>query len=319
MNNISKAVVTGGAGFIGSHIVEELLRLGIETFVIDDFSTGSIQNLQKHLDEPLLHIISGDARNIDSLLGNVQNIDVVFHEAAIVSVPRSINEPKVVHDVNVNMTLDVMDYCVKHNVGRFVFASSAAVYGIVEGSANEELYCKPISPYGASKLCIENYLISYNHSFGLKFVALRYFNVYGPRQRMNDYSGVITVFTNQLLSKQTPVIDGDGKQVRDFISVCDIVKANILAMTSQKMIGGIFNVATGNSTSILELFHILKEITGNSQMKPKFGPARPGDVKMGLSDVSKIKNDIDFKNDIEIATGLKGVVDYLSKRMLVEH
>ncbi|MGI0058882.1 MAG: NAD-dependent epimerase/dehydratase family protein, partial [Nitrosotalea sp.] len=177
MKKISKALVTGGAGFIGSHIVDELLSREIETYVIDDLSTGSLVNLQNHEHNKLLHVIIDDARKINHLLSEVTDIDVVFHEAAIASVPRSVSNPMLVHDVNVNTTLEIMNFCIKKGVKRFVFASTAAVYGTIKDKrASEEMLCKPISPYGASKLSIENYLNAYNASYGLETVALRYFN-----------------------------------------------------------------------------------------------------------------------------------------------
>ncbi|HXW02229.1 MAG TPA: NAD-dependent epimerase/dehydratase family protein, partial [Candidatus Nitrosotenuis sp.] len=233
MKKISKALVTGGAGFIGSHIVDELLSRGIETIVIDDLSTGTLENLSEHRKNKLLHIIIGDARKAHELLRNVEGIDVVFHEAAIASVPRSVSEPMVVHDVNVNMSLELMNFCLRKDIKKFVFASSAAVYGVLQTKASEDLVCKPFSPYGASKLCVENYLNAYYQTYGLENVNLRYFNVYGPRQKLNDYSGVITVFINTLLRRQTPTIHGDGSQVRDFVFIKDIVNANMLSMDSQ--------------------------------------------------------------------------------------
>lgn len=320
MNRVSKAVVTGGAGFIGSHIVDELLKREIETIVIDNFSTGSIENLNQNLDNKLLHVIDGDARDIDYLLRDPEDIDVVFHEAAIASVVRSITEPLVVHDVNVNMTLKVMNFCVKNKVSRFVFASSAAVYGkIGDSKASEKMVCQPISPYGASKLSIENYLYSYYHSFGLPFVALRYFNVYGPRQKLNEYSGVITIFANQLLAGKQPTIFGDGNQVRDFVHVRDIVKANMLAMESDYATGNVFNVASGSSTSVLELFKTIREITKRHDIEPTFKPLRPGEVKIGLSDIQKIKRALDFEANYPKKEGLDEVVQFIKKKSIIDN
>lgn len=320
MNRISKAVVTGGAGFIGSHIVDELLKRKIETVVIDDFSTGSIENLNHNLDNELLHVIRSDARDIAHLLKDIKDIDVIFHEAAIASVFRSITEPMVVHDVNVNMTLKIMNFCVENKIDRFIFASSAAVYGKVDDSkASENMVCQPISPYGASKLSIENYLNSYYHSFGLPFVALRYFNVYGPRQKLNDYSGVITIFANQLLFNEQPTIFGDGHQVRDFVHVSDIVKANMIAMESNKAVGKTFNVASGSSTSVLELFNILREITQRYNIEPKFKPQRPGEVKTGLSDIKKIKQALNFEANFPKKKGLSEVVQFIKKKITIDN
>ena len=314
--NINRVVVTGGAGFIGSHIVDSLLSRGIETFVIDNLSTGSLDNLAHHNDNKLLHVIIHDAKDIAKLLSNIDDIDVVFHEAAIANVLRSVTEPMVVHDVNVNMSLEVMNFCVKKNVKRLVFASSAAVYGIIKnGPAKESNVCKPYSPYGATKLAVEDYLSAFYQTYGLETVALRYFNVYGARQKLNDYSGVITIFTNQLLKGQSPTIFGDGMQTRDFISVKEIVKANLLAMESKNAAGEVFNVATGSPIDILELLNTLKSITKTQHIQHNFAPPRSGDVKFGLASIDKIKSYLGFTPKTLISDGLVDVTEFLKSKM----
>jgi UDP-glucose 4-epimerase len=312
MRNVSKALVTGGAGFIGSHIVDELTARGIETYVIDNLSTGSLDNLSRHKEDGLVHTILGDAREAESLLKGV-GIDVVFHEAAIASVPKSVSHPILVHDVNVNMTLNILNYCVKAGVKRLVFASSAAVYGVIEGKAVEDMACKPNSPYGASKLAVEDYLHAYHHSYGLETVGLRYFNVYGRRQRYSDYSGVITVFANKILAGERPTIFGDGAQVRDFVHVEDIVQANLLAMESQVAVGESFNVASGRATSIMELFNILRELIGAAGLENVFAPNRPGDMKLGLASIDKIKAALGYSPKVAMQQGLVEVIESLSK------
>ncbi|SRR5579875_648038 len=316
MKNGSVAVVTGGAGFIGSHIADELVRRGIETYVIDDLSTGSLDNLRQHAGNDLLHFVRGDARNIEKLLTGLEAIDVVFHEAAIASVPRSVSEPMVVHDANVNMSLEVMNFCVKKKIRRLVFASSAAVYGVIkDGPASEDHPCKPYSPYGASKIAVEHYLSAYYHTYGLETAALRYFNVFGPRQVLNDYSGVITIFINQLLKKETPTIFGDGLQTRDFVHVNDIVQANMLCMESEKAKGDVFNVATGKPISILDLLLVLKSVTKNDELPHRFGPIRSGDVKFGTASVEKIKKVLGFAPRVDISNGLAGLVEYIKSNL----
>lgn len=319
MKKISKAIVTGGAGFIGSHIVDNLISKEIETYVIDDLSTGSLANLQNHKQNKLLHVIVDDARKIGNLLSEVTDIDVVFHEAAIASVPKSVSHPMLVHDVNVNTTLEIMNFCIKKGIKRFVFASTAAVYGTIKDKrASEEMLCKPISPYGASKLSVENYLDAYRASYGLETVALRYFNVYGPRQIMNDYSGVITIFTNQLLRREAPTVHGDGQQTRDFVHVKDVVQANLLAMESQNAVGGIFNVATGNSITILRLLEILKSITKTEEILHKFGSTREGDIRFGLASIDRITS-LGYAPKISADKGLVDVVEYLrTKNQLLQ-
>jgi len=305
-----RALVTGGAGFIGSHIVDELLTRGIETYVIDNLSTGSLDNLVQHRNNNLLHFMAGDARGAETLLQNT-NIDVVFHEAAIASVPKSVSHPMLVHDVNVNMTLQLMNYCVKAGVKRFIFASSAAVYGILKSKATEEMACRPNSPYGAGKLAIEDYLHAYKRTYGLDTVMLRYFNVYGPRQRYSDYSGVITIFISKLLNGEGPIIFGDGLQVRDFVHVDDIVQANMLAMESANATGEMFNVASGRATSILELVEIVKELVGAINIKHQFAPPRQGDMKLGLASIDKIIRTLGYDPRVQMQHGLKGLIESL--------
>ncbi len=314
MTKISKVVVTGGAGFIGSHLVDELISREIEVYVIDDLSTGSLENLSRHKQNPLLHVLVHDARKINELLSDINDIDTVFHEAAVASVPKSITHPMLVHDVNVNTTLEILNFCVKKGIKRFVFASTGAVYGTTNQEVIEDMMCKPISPYGASKLSVENYLDAYGAAYGLETVTLRYLNVYGPRQIMNDYSGVITIFTNTLLRGETPTINGDGQQTRDFIHVKDVVQANVLAMQSKNAVGQRFNVATGRSITILKLFEILKTITKATNRKPNFGPPRKGDRKFGAANTEKIKNNLGFAPKISIEKGLEGVVEYFGAR-----
>jgi UDP-glucose 4-epimerase len=309
---ITRALVTGGAGFIGSHIVDELVARGIETYVIDNLSTGTLDNLEQHRGSSLLHFVAGDAREAEALLHDT-NIDVVFHEAAIASVPRSVSHPMLVHDVNVNMTLHLLNYCVKAGVKRFVFASSAAVYGILEGRATEDMACRPNSPYGAGKLAVEDYLHAYRRTYGLETVMLRYFNVYGTRQRFSDYSGVITIFINKLLDGDRPVIFGDGLQVRDFVHVDDIVQANMLAMESANAVGEMFNVASGRATSILELVKTVKELVGAADIEHQFAPQRPGDTKLGLASIDKIRAVLGYDAKVQMQQGLKGVIESISK------
>lgn len=318
MTDPKKVLVTGGAGFIGSHIVDELLKRKIETYVIDDLSTGSIENLKHHDGNELLHVTIGDAKNIGKVMEGISGIDVVFHEAAIASITRSITEPMVVHDVNVNMSLEIMNFCVEHKIPRLVFASSAAVYGILKGKASEQQVCRPYSPYGATKLAVEDYLSAYYHTYGLETVALRYFNVFGARQKLNDYSGVITIFVNQLMNRQIPTIFGDGLQTRDFIHVKDIVQANMLAMQSKNAAGEMFNVATGRATSILDLLMTVKSVTGTMDVEHKFGPPRPGDVKFGLANAQKIVDSIGFAPKITLSEGLSDVVQHIRSKLAPE-
>lgn len=316
---VSRAVVSGGAGFIGSHIVDELIRRRVETYVIDDLSSGRLENLRQHEGSDLLHILVGDGRSIDRLLAGVEKIDILFHEAAIANVLKSVREPMVVHDVNVNMTLEMMNFCLEKKIRRFVFASSAAVYGAVGNvRANEDMVCAPSSPYGASKLAVENYLHAYNKTYGLEPVMLRYFNVYGPRQAMSDYSGVITLFINAMLRREPVTIFGDGRQMRDFVNVRDIVQANMLAMDSEAAVGQVFNVASGQSTSILELLDTLKSMAEARELQHNFAPPRPGDVRFGLSSIEKIESILRYRRSVAIDRGLAELLRHTAAKLEIQ-
>jgi len=285
--------------------------MGIETFVIDNFSTGSMENLRAIKSNPNLHIIHGEVTSSLLAIPKTKKIDVVFHEAAIASVPASVSDPAFVHNVNVNMTLDLMNYCVQRGIKRFVFASSAAVYGAQDGEVFETVVCRPASPYGAGKLAVEDYLHAYRTSFGLEPVMLRYFNIYGPRQRLGDYSGVITIFIQNLLNNIPPTIQGDGLQTRDFVNVKDIVQANILAMASDAAIGQVLNVASGSSTTVLQIAEVLKEVTGRLDLEIKYAPARVGDVRNGRANIEKIRSVLGYSPAVSLEEGLRAVVNYL--------
>ncbi len=224
-----------------------------------------------------------------------------------------------VHDVNVTSSLEVMNFCVERGVRRFIFASSAAVYGALgERVASEEMLCSPSSPYGASKLAVEGYMNSYNTTYGIETVALRYFNVYGPRQKMNDYSGVITVFANTLLAQRNPVIYGDGLQTRDFVYVKDIARANMLAAEAECANGRVFNVASGSCTTVLQLADCMKDLANAPAAEPTFAPPRRGDVRSGSASIARIRDLLGFAPSVALKDGLKELVNQLApERALV--
>ncbi len=293
--------------------MEALVRRGFEVWVVDDLSTGYSSNIEG----TGATLLRADVRRIMDVEGLPGGLDVVFHEAAIASVPLSVEDPMTVHDVNVNAALQVMNLCVERHVRRFVFASSAAVYGSVANPpAKESDYCAPGSPYGASKLSVENYMHAYHNSYALETVALRYFNVYGPRQRADDgYSGVISLFTRQLLSSVRPKVFGDGMQTRDFVHVTDVAQANLLAMESEDAAGDVFNVASGRSVSVLRLLNVLARLTGKEGIEPEFAPARRGDTRMGTASIEKVRGILGYSPSVELDEGLSSVVEHLKTKL----
>ncbi|MDQ6724061.1 MAG: NAD-dependent epimerase/dehydratase family protein [Thermoproteota archaeon] len=311
MKSINCALVTGGAGFIGSHIVDSLLDRGIETYVIDDLSTGNLNNLSKNKNNKLLQIKIGDISNIAQILKNVKDIDVVFHEAAIASVAKSVQDPKSVFKTNVSSSMEVLDFCVNTKVKKLIFASSSAVYGDVKANIlHEDMVCNPTSPYGSSKLAVEKYLHSYWKTYGLECVSLRYFNVFGSRQSNNPYSGVITIFVNRILKNLSPIIFGDGLQTRDFINIDDIIKANILSMMSKNATGEVFNIGTGNGTTVIDLINILSRLMGNGKIKHEFFKSRIGDIQASISSIIKANKLMDFHPQVTIENGLKQFTEW---------
>lgn len=295
-------VVTGGAGFIGSHIAEELKDEN-EVVVIDNLYTGKEENVPEGVS-----LVRADIRDYEAIAELISSADYVFHEAAQVSVVESVENPVFTEEVNVLGTLNILRALLEGH-GKIVFASSAAVYGDNPNLPLKEIERpKPLSPYGVSKLSAEHYLRVFHELYGIPVVSLRYFNVFGPRQGANQYAGVISIFINRALKGEPLVIFGDGKQTRDFIYVKDVVRANILAAESSRADGGVFNVATGKSTSIIELAMKVIGITGSSS-SVLFEKPRPGDIKHSLADISEIKR-LGFEPEWSLEEGLKKTVEW---------
>jgi nucleoside-diphosphate-sugar epimerase len=310
MRSLSKILVTGGAGFIGSHLVDRLLSEEFEVTVLDDFSTGRVQNISHHKNARDFHVVHGDIRDAEVVKNAVEDVDAVFHEAALVDVALSTEEPFLFNDVNVVGTLNLLKVCADSGIRRFVFASSAAVYGDSEpAKKSEDMLPRPISPYGVTKLAAENYVRVFGDLYGLETVSLRCFNVYGRRQGFgSSYSGVITAFLSRLLNNQAPVIHGDGKQTRDFVNVGDVVSAKILALKSKNAVGEIFNIASGKAITIGDLAEILQRITDKEHLKPIFAEPRIGDIKHCLADISKAERLLGFHPEVKISDGLLRLV-----------
>jgi len=311
MRGLSKVLVTGGAGFVGSHLVDGLLAEGFEVWVLDDFSAGRMENVSCHNGVREFHLVRGDVRDFGLVEKLVDGVDAVFHEAALVDVALSIENPVLFNEVNVVGTLNVLRACLGSDVRRFVFASSAAVYGDSKPAMREDMVPEPISPYGVSKLAAESYVQVFNELYGLETVCLRYFNVYGPRQGFaSSYSGVITAFISRLLNGEPPVIHGDGKQSRDFVHVDDVVSANMLALESKNAIGGVFNIASDTAVSVCELAKILQRITNTERLKPVFTEQRKGDIRNCLGDISKAGEVLGFRPKIGLEDGLSRLVEW---------
>ncbi len=296
-------LVTGGAGFIGSHLVRALLARGDSVRVLDNFSTGRVENLAGV--DGLLDIREGDVRDLSCVAEVVRGVETIFHHAAFISVIRSMEEPQTCFDVNVKGTLNLLEAAREASVKQVVLASSAAVYGESQDlPLREETALRVLSPYAASKLTNETYAGLYTRALCLPVVSLRYFNVYGPRQSSeSDYAAVVPIFIRHLLDKQPPTIYGDGHQKRDFINVSDVVRANILAAESPQAAGKIFNICTGQGISLLDLIETLSEIILDGPV-PLFAPPRAGDIYISLGDPTHAAQALGFRAQVSLAEGL---------------
>jgi UDP-glucose 4-epimerase len=302
--------VTGGCGFIGSHIVDAFVRKGWEVGIFDNLSTGAESNL-KAGERVRFH--KGDIRDFDSVKKAMSGYKVVSHQAALVSVTRSVEDPLVSSAVNVGGTLNVLTAARDTGVERVIYASSSSVYGETETlPKTETMQTKPASPYAVSKLAGENYCRTFASVYGLRTVSLRYFNVYGPRQREGPYSGVIPAFVGSALRGKPPVVNGDGSQTRDFTYVQDVVQANVLCIEKDVKPGEVFNVGSASRISILELARIVARLGGNPGMEPEFGPEREGDVKHSYADIGKISAAVGYKPSYTLETGVKDVFDWIA-------
>lgn len=311
--NFSKALVTGGAGFIGSHLVDALVSQGCEVTVIDDLSTGHYMNLEQVKDR--ISFYENDIRNQEILHKAVRDCDIIFHLAAVVSVPLTVKNPIDSAMVNDLGTLFILDAARKYHVKKVVFASSCAVYGDDPAvPKNENMNTDPKSPYAVQKLTGELYTRLYFDLYDLETVCLRYFNVYGPRQDPSSpYSGVISIFMTKASSNLAPIIYGDGKQYRDFVFVKDVVKANLLAANADKVSGKTFNIGTGKHIRINRLWEMINQLTGQN-IEPEYAPPRPGDIVESVADIERAKKELGFEPSHSFENGLKETFDwYMNK------
>lgn len=306
-------LITGGAGFIGSHLAETLVKAGQEVRVLDNLATGKRENLKPAEAGPgPFSFIEGSITDPDTCRQALEGVDYVLHQAARPSVQRSIENPLATHEVNATGTLNLLWAAQECGVKRVVMASSSSTYGDVEppeAPKVESMPPRPLSPYAASKVMMEYYAKVFLRVYGLEVVCLRYFNVFGPRQDPNSaYAAVIPAFLFSLLEGRRPMIYGDGKQSRDFTYVSNVVQANLAACTAPKAPGEVINVAAGRSHDLLELLDILKELTG-SELEPEFGPMRTGDVRYSLADLSKARDVLGFEIGVNFKEGLQRLVD----------
>ncbi len=313
MSGKQRYLVTGGCGFIGSHIVEALAAEGHAIRVFDNLSSGYERNLAHIRGD--VEFVRGDVRDLPAVREAARGMEFVYHEAALVSVFDSVNKPLENNDINITGTLNVLEAAREAKVRRIVIASSAANYGNnPDLPKREDMKPEPESPYAVGKIVGEYYFKLYAKLYGLPAVCLRYFNVYGPRQDPSSmYSGVISKFTDVMRKGQTPVVFGDGGQTRDFVFVKDVVQANLLAMRSPKVgAGEVFNVGTGRQASLLDLLAVLGELTGR-RVEPQFREARAGDIRHSVSDIARARAVLGYEPKFTLKEGLKALLDSLKE------
>jgi nucleoside-diphosphate-sugar epimerase len=311
-NEALKILVTGGAGFIGSHLVDALVSRGHKVIVFDNLSSGKLSNLTNV--ESHIEFVKGNIRDLDLLVKILGGCDLVFHMAAMVSVDQTVKEPLISSQINEVGTLNVLEACRKNKVRRFIFSSSSAIYGDAAGLPKHEQMCsKPQSPYAVQKVTGENYAGVYNDLYGVETVCLRYFNVFGPRQDPSSpYSGVISIFMNKAAAKTSPYIYGDGDQTRDFIFVTDVVLANILAAQTYEAAGMVFNIGTGCQISINQLWELICRIN-RIRLLPKYAPSRKGDIKHSAASIEAAKTILKFNSRSSFEKSLMVTNDWYQK------
>jgi len=303
-----KALVTGGAGFIGSHIVDLLADAGWDVSVVDDLSTGRKENINP---AATFYELDIDSPRMDEIFAR-EKPAVVFHTAAQISVARSVREPVEDARINISAPIKLLEHCVRHNTGKVVFSSSGGtVYGEVPGDpATEETPFNPLSPYGISKMCFEYYLNFFSAQHGLRYTILRYGNVYGPRQDPHGEAGVVAIFAQAMLDGRTPRINGDGMYYRDYVFVEDVARANISC--ADRGDGTAFNIGTGKAMNVVDVFEALRPHTG-FEGEPEFGPARPGDLRRSILDISKARTELGWEPRTDADEGMRRTAEFFRR------
>jgi UDP-N-acetylglucosamine 4-epimerase len=317
-----RILVTGGAGFIGSNLIAKLLGDERVTFVrvLDNLATGSLENIKEFTGDQKFHFLEGDIRDYKTCLNACDGIDLISHQAALGSVPRSIKDPLTTNDVNITGTLNIFNAAKEKKIKRVVYAASSSTYGDHPGlPKTEDTIGKPLSPYAVTKYVNELYAKVYADLYGIETIGLRYFNIFGPKQNpQGPYAAVIPIFAMSLLDKKSPVINGDGSHSRDFTFVANAVQANILSLFTNKKeaLNQVYNIACGKRTSIIELFELLAGFA-SSEIRPSFGPERIGDVKNSLADISKAERLLGYTPAVSVEEGLKKTFEWYKSRRQV--
>lgn len=308
-----RCLVTGGAGFIGSHLVEGLLERGHSVRVVDNFLTGKRENLARVVSK--IELVEGDIRDFSLCQKITREIDWVFHQAALPSVPRSVEDPGLSNEINVTGTLNLLIAAREAAVKKFIFASSSSVYGDDQNlPKREDILGQPLSPYAITKRVGEMYCLVFNQLYGLFTICLRYFNIFGPRQDPHSqYAAVIPNFIQRMIESRPPVIFGDGFQSRDFTYVANVVEANIRAAEVTEVEKRIFNIACGQRITVMELVEWINRILGKD-IKPVFDPPRPGDIKHSYADISLAQKYLDYQPKVNFEAGLRATIKWYQQR-----
>jgi len=315
-----KILVTGAAGFIGSNLIDELLKLGASVIGIDNLFNGNLMNLENALKKSEFVFYKADIRDFNFLLSICEDIDIIYHLAAFTSVPDSIVMPCSCNDINISGTFNVLECGRIKDVNTIIFSSSGAVYGETKTlPMKENMPTDPISPYGVSKLAGEKYLFQYSKSFGLNTISLRYQNVYGPRQDMSPYSGVISKWLGNLQRNEKLLIYGDGEQIRDFVYIKDVIDANFKAALSKNVAGEVFNIGSDTKITINELAYTMKELWGHSEVEIEYNDPRPGDIKKGYADITKARKFLNYVPKYDIHSGINDYIYWIkAQKRIVE-